>query len=54
MRRERGLRGRNEYQMIYLLSSDIRNQLNEQVKALGERTETQVAVLAELEDFIKK
>lgn len=33
---------------------DIRNQLNEQVKALGERTETQVAVLAELEDFIKK
>ncbi|GMT23372.1 hypothetical protein PFISCL1PPCAC_14669, partial [Pristionchus fissidentatus] len=33
---------------------DIRNQLNEQVKALGERTETQVAVLAELEDFIRK
>ncbi|GMS95353.1 hypothetical protein PENTCL1PPCAC_17528 [Pristionchus entomophagus] len=33
---------------------DIRNQLNEQLKALGERTETQVAVLAELEDFVKK
>ncbi|PIO63133.1 RhoGAP domain protein, partial [Teladorsagia circumcincta] len=32
----------------------IRSQLNEQIRCIGERTETQIAVLQELDDFFRK
>ncbi|KAK5983475.1 Rho-GAP domain-containing protein [Trichostrongylus colubriformis] len=33
---------------------EIRSQLNEQIRCIGERTETQIAVLQELDDFFRK
>ncbi|KAK6034954.1 putative ATP synthase F1, delta subunit, partial [Cooperia oncophora] len=34
--------------------TEIRSQLNEQIRCIGERTETQIAVLQELDDFFRK
>ncbi|KIH66463.1 hypothetical protein ANCDUO_03209 [Ancylostoma duodenale] len=33
---------------------EIRAQLNEQIRCIGERTETQIAVLQEVDDFFRK
>lgn len=40
--------------MILLLFSDIRLQLNEQLRCLDVRMEAQVGLVAELQDFFRK
>nr|CDJ91668.1 Fps Fes Fer CIP4 homology and RhoGAP domain containing protein [Haemonchus contortus] len=41
-----------DQQLIHI--QEIRSQLNEQIRCIGERTETQIAVLQELDDFFRK
>ena len=39
---------------LFLSSSDVRNQLNEQIRCLENRLEVQVAMVNEMQEFFRK